>query len=136
MFVYYVRDSVEERILRLAANRGQSLFLKPEEGETELDSGQVIADTIANKKERGDYVNSTDDLLSCFFSEHLDERDGDGGNDVAEEASSSSAAKPLTDAERAREARLEAIRRRELAADTQQQQQQQSSSSSSSSSFT
>lgn len=136
VFVYYVRDSVEERILRLAANRGQSLFLKPKVGETELDSGQVIADNTASKKERGDYVNSTDDLLSCFFSEHLDEEDGEHGQrqPVVGEASSSSAAKPPTDAERAREARLEAIRRRELAVDSQQQQQQQQSSSSSSSS--
>ncbi|CAO1631942.1 unnamed protein product [Sympodiomycopsis kandeliae] len=124
VFVYYVRDSVEERILSLAAHRGQSLFLKPssiESAESELDSGQVIADNTASKKERGDYVNSTDDLLSCFFSEHFT---GDhSSTEISVVAPSSNQgqgqggdARPLSDAEHARAARLEAIRRRELVA--------------------
>lgn len=140
VFVYYVRDSVEDRILRLAANRGQSLFLRSDDAE--LDSGQVIADTssASANKERGDYVNSTDDLLSCFFAEHLGDERGDAaasGNGGGGSGSShtepsttttpssvAAATRPMTDAEHARAARLEALDRRELAVRRQQEQQQ------------
>lgn len=120
VYVYYVRDSVEDRILRLAANRGQSLFLKEgltQENGADEDSGQVIAGDIAStgKRERGDYVNSADDLLSCFFAEHLGDT-GEAGGQAGGTSSGSSLPRQLTDAEHAREARLEAMRRRELAA--------------------
>lgn len=140
VYCYYVRDSVEERILWLAAHRGQSLYLKGSsttgtgrrtregggaDGTNDLDSGAVIAANTGTSREKGDYINSTDDLLSCFFAEHTVgvERDANqastngasnaGSGDPA--GASASTSSHMTDAEHARAARLENIRRRELA---------------------
>lgn len=83
VFCYVVRNSVEERILRLAAHRGQSLYIKADNTSADsengvavphVDSGPIIAATVANKAARGDYVSSVDDLLSCFFDQHTQAR--------------------------------------------------------------
>lgn len=142
VYLYYLRDSVEERILHLAASKGQSVYLKEsktsESSQTEGDSGTLIAkgsSSAKNTREKGDYVNSESDLLSCFFSQHLAlpsrQEAGSsstvGGNAVAGSSSLSRIARPstrpMTDAERAREARLEAIHRRQMAEEAHQRGQ-------------
>lgn len=58
VFLYFIRGSVEERILHLAAGRGQSLYLREQENqEHERDSGALIAghgSGSGNTREKGD----------------------------------------------------------------------------------
>lgn len=58
VFLYFIRESVESRILHLAAGRGQSLYLMDQEEEgQEKDSGALIAGHGAgsgNTREKGD----------------------------------------------------------------------------------
>ncbi|WFD25319.1 RING-type E3 ubiquitin transferase [Malassezia nana] len=74
VFGYMVNDTVEERILGLAATRGQSLFL---DDSAEPDSAMVqaahlaTAQDISREAQRGDLIGSTDDLLACLFPQHL-----------------------------------------------------------------
>ncbi|CAO1634126.1 unnamed protein product [Parajaminaea phylloscopi] len=78
VYCYYICDSVEDRILSLAAHRGHSLYVLSSDsvgegthaGFDEVDSGSVIADTASRKHGTTDYVDSVDDLLSCFFADH------------------------------------------------------------------
>ena len=69
-----VNDTVEERIVGLAATRGQSLYL---DDAAEPDSALVqaahlaTAQDISREARRGDLIGTADDLLACLFSQHL-----------------------------------------------------------------
>lgn len=57
VFLYFLKGSVEERILHLAAGRGQSLYLRDQEQGQERDSGALIAghgSGSGNTREKGD----------------------------------------------------------------------------------
>lgn len=74
VYGYMVHDTVEERMVGLAATRGQSLYL---DDAAEPDSAMVqaahlaTAQDISREARRGDLVGTTDDLLACLFSQHL-----------------------------------------------------------------
>ena len=74
VYGYMVNDTVEERIVGLAATRGQSLYL---DDAAEPDSALVqaahlaTAQDISREARRGDLIGTADDLLACLFSQHL-----------------------------------------------------------------
>ena len=75
VYGYMVHDTVEERIMALAAERSQSLYL--DVPETEQDSAlvqaaqHVAAQDATRDTRRGDLVGSTNDLLACLFAQHI-----------------------------------------------------------------
>lgn len=87
VYCYMVSDTVEQRIVALAASRGQSLYLRREDaGDSNVavhDSAALQAETLQNADDisrearRGDLVGSTEDLLACFFQEHIPGTAGD-----------------------------------------------------------
>ncbi|WFD18260.1 RING-type E3 ubiquitin transferase [Malassezia caprae] len=74
VYGYMVNDTVEERIVGLAATRGQSLYL---DDAAEPDSAMVqaahlaTAQDVSREARRGDLIGTADDLLACLFSQHL-----------------------------------------------------------------
>ena len=80
VYGYMVHDTVEERIMALAAERSQSLYL--DVPETEQDSAlvqaaqHVAAQDATRDTRRGDLVGSTSDLLACLFAQHIGSKRG------------------------------------------------------------
>lgn len=76
---YMVNDTVEQRIIALAASRGQSLYVGTDEEHSRAvpDSAALQAaalqhaDGLEREARRGDLVASTDDLLACLFEQHI-----------------------------------------------------------------
>ncbi|WFD35561.1 RING-type E3 ubiquitin transferase [Malassezia cuniculi] len=79
VYCYMVNDTVEQRIVALAASRGQSLYVGTDEDHDRAvpDSAALQAaalrhaDGIEREARRGDLVASTDDLLACLFEQHI-----------------------------------------------------------------
>ncbi|KIJ47249.1 hypothetical protein M422DRAFT_249098 [Sphaerobolus stellatus SS14] len=79
VFCYYVKDTVEENILRMGAKHGFSLY-KADHAEDMMDisefsmgnpTAQTKSPTKKGSKQKGDFVESADDLLRVLFP-HLD----------------------------------------------------------------
>lgn len=75
VYGYMVHDTVEERIMALAAERSQSLYLDApaEEQDSALVQAahHVAAQDATRDMRRGDLVGSTNDLLACLFAQHI-----------------------------------------------------------------
>lgn len=83
IYCLYVKDTVEERILNLAAKRKRSLYLK--NGNEEQINSSILdvksredqpASAIKKLDAKGDLVSNDKDLLACLF----DDREADGGS--------------------------------------------------------
>lgn len=74
VYGYMVRDTVEERIVGMAAARSQSLYL-----DTGADADSAVvqaahlaqAHDISREARRGDLIGAPDDLLACLFPQHI-----------------------------------------------------------------
>lgn len=77
VFCYMVQDTVETRITELARHRGQSLYVKNEAFATHVVDSAVLAAQNAGRVKldsnslKGDFVSSSEELLACFFPEHV-----------------------------------------------------------------
>lgn len=73
VYCYYTEDTVEKSILDLAAKQGQSLYTRDNSAGTlnvapfALASSKNAIDSPAKKKQKGDFVFKTDDMLAIFF---------------------------------------------------------------------
>ena len=72
-----VNDTVEPRIVALAASRGQSLYVEgaphKEDDSAALQAATLahIGSDVSREARRGDLIGSPDDLLACLFQQHL-----------------------------------------------------------------
>lgn len=79
VYCYMVNDTVEQRIVALAASRGQSLYVGTDKDHERAvpDSAALQAaalqhaDGVEREARKGDLVASTDDLLACLFEQHI-----------------------------------------------------------------
>lgn len=76
IYTLYINDTVEERILHLAAKRNRSLYVKNDEQMEEDETDVAILDVKARggkdaKTSKGDFVSDPSDLLACLFDEKI-----------------------------------------------------------------
>lgn len=80
VYCYMVNDTVEQRIVALAASRAQCLYVARDadaDAADAMDSAALQAqhlqhaDDVSREARRGDLMGSTDDLLACLFQEHI-----------------------------------------------------------------
>lgn len=77
VYCYMVNDTVEPRIVALAASRGQSLYVEgaphKEDDSAALQAATLahIGSDVSREARRGDLIGSPDDLLACLFQQHL-----------------------------------------------------------------
>ena len=80
VYGYMVHDTVEERIMALAAERSQSLYLdvpdKEQDSALVQAAQHVAAQDATRDTRRGDLVGSTSDLLACLFAQHIGSKRG------------------------------------------------------------
>ena len=80
VYGYMVHDTVEERIMALAAERSQSLYLdvpdKEQDSALVQAAQHVAAQDATRDTRRGDLVGSTSDLLACMFAQHIGSKRG------------------------------------------------------------
>ncbi|WFC97941.1 RING-type E3 ubiquitin transferase [Malassezia yamatoensis] len=80
VYCYMVNDTVEQRIVSLAASRQQCLYVARDDAANTADAMDSAAlqaqhlqnaDTVSREARRGDLMGATDDLLACLFQEHI-----------------------------------------------------------------
>ena len=80
VYCYMVHDTVEQRIVALAASRAQCLYVARDadaDAADAMDSAALQAthlehaEDVSREARRGDLMGSTDDLLACLFQEHI-----------------------------------------------------------------
>ncbi|WFD42027.1 RING-type E3 ubiquitin transferase [Malassezia psittaci] len=80
VYCYMVNDTVEQRIVSLAASRQQCLYVARDDAANAADTMDSAAlqaqhlqnaDTVSREARRGDLMGTTDDLLACLFQEHI-----------------------------------------------------------------
>lgn len=133
VWCYYVKDTVEERILALSAYKGQSLYLKGRHtssteridavassssgsaaGQSQQSGGRTPASGKGKGKSaagamRGDMTSNSNELLACFFARYLPLHGYIRGATLSTVANGSTAASSGTSAARGGEEILPAV---------------------------
>lgn len=131
VFIYQVNDTVEERIVHLAAERGQSLVTKDNCKSKDLqDSAVMMAEAEGNKNRnviskqggnrRGEFVASVEEIYRCLFEDEGEEEVTEHQESQQASTSSSSVVSVIKmeddERERMRKERVMAIERRQAMA--------------------
>lgn len=88
VYCYMVNETVEQRIVALAASRGQCVYLSQDANTVDsaaLQASQLahVGSDVSREARKGDLLGSTDDLLACLFQAHIPGDDtGQAGADT------------------------------------------------------